>query len=386
MAIRVAERYVPRIDAEVPCTALVVTVKVTPVAPAGMVIDEGTWAADGLVLVRETTAPLGGAAPLRVSVPVDEFPPVTVLGFKASAVKAATDTVSGVVLVVPYTAVIVTAVEDATPLVVMVNAAVVEPAGIVTLAGTRAAAVLLLCRVTTAPVAGAFPFRVTVPVELLPPTTDVGVLVSDDSVGALTVRVVVRMTPYVPEIVTEVFTAIGLVEIVKVALLEPATIVTVAGTCAADVLLLLSVTTAPVGGAAPLRVTVPVELLPPTTEVGDLLTEDNDDAVTVRVALALVPRVAVMTEVVVEDTPRVVTVKVADVLPASTVTLAGTLPAVVLLLLSDTEVPPVGAATLSLTVPVELLPPTTLVGLSVTEDRVTAGFTVRVAVRVVPTG
>ena len=36
------ERYVPRIDDEVPCTALVVTVKVTPVSPAGMVTDDGT--------------------------------------------------------------------------------------------------------------------------------------------------------------------------------------------------------------------------------------------------------------------------------------------------------------------------------------------------------
>ena len=68
MAIRVVERYVPRIDDEVPCTALVVTVKVTPVAPAGMVTDDGTWAADGLVLVSETTAPLGGAAPFSVRV------------------------------------------------------------------------------------------------------------------------------------------------------------------------------------------------------------------------------------------------------------------------------------------------------------------------------
>ena len=101
MAIRVVERYVPRIDDEVPCTALVVTVKVTPVAPAGMVTDDGTWAADVLVLVSETSAPLGGAAPFSVRVAVEGVPPVTVLGFKVSDVRPATVTVSVVVLVVP---------------------------------------------------------------------------------------------------------------------------------------------------------------------------------------------------------------------------------------------------------------------------------------------
>ena len=128
-------------------------------------------------------------------VPVDDEPPVTVLGFNVSDVKEATDTVSVVVLVVPYTAEIVTDVEDATPLVVMVKVVLVEPAAIVTLAGTCAAAALLLLSVTTAPPAGAAPFSVTVPVELFPPTTDVGLLVSDDSVAAVTVSVVVLVTP-----------------------------------------------------------------------------------------------------------------------------------------------------------------------------------------------
>jgi hypothetical protein len=184
--------------------------------------------------------------------------------------------------------------------------------------------------------------------------------------------------------VTEVFDATGVVVMVKVALLDPAAIVTPAGTCAADVLLLLSVTAAPVDGAAPLSVTVPVELLPPTTELGDRLTEDNDAAVTVTVALAVPPSVAEMTEVAVTDTPGVVTVKVADVLPAGTVTLPGTVAAVVLLLASVTEAPPVGAATFSRTVPVELLPPTTLVGLSDTVDTLAVGFTVSTALAFPP--
>jgi hypothetical protein len=54
---------------------------------------------------------------------------------------------------------------------------------------------LLLCKVTVAPFAGAAPVNVTVPVELLPPTTVVGLFVTLDSVAAVTVRVVVLVTP-----------------------------------------------------------------------------------------------------------------------------------------------------------------------------------------------
>ena len=81
-------------------------------------------------------------------------------------------------------------------------------------------------------------------------------------------------------------------------------------------------------------------------------------------------------------TALVVTVNVALVDPAATVTLAGVC-AAALLLDNVTIDPPVGAAALSVTVPVELLPPVTLVGLSVTEETA-GGFTVRVAVFDVP--
>lgn len=65
-------------------------------------------------------------------------------------------------------------------------------------------------------------------------------------------------------------------------------------------------------------------------------------------------------------TALVVTVNVVDVLPAGTVTLAGTV-AAGFPLESVTTAPPLGAAALSVTVPVELVPPVTLVGFSVTE-------------------
>ena len=64
-------------------TRLVVTVKEALVALAATVTLAGTVAA-GLLLVKVTTAPLAGAGELKVTVPVEEVPPVTLLGFKAS--------------------------------------------------------------------------------------------------------------------------------------------------------------------------------------------------------------------------------------------------------------------------------------------------------------
>src|SRR5438034_9978667 len=70
------------------------------------------------------------------------------------------------------------------------------------------------------------------------------------------------------------------------------------------------------------------------------------------------------------DTVLVLTVKVALVLPAGTVTLAGTL-AAPLLLDSVTCAPPAGAGPLSVTVPVDdCVPPVTLVGFKVSEEAV----------------
>jgi hypothetical protein len=95
-----------------------------------------------------------------------------------------------------------------------------------------------------------------------------------------------------------------------------------------------------------------------------------------------------MATVVVVLTLCVVTVKVALVAPAGTVTLAGTVAALVLLLTSETTAPPAGAATFRVAVPVELAPPATLPGLTVTACSAGAGggvgITVSVPVTVVP--
>jgi hypothetical protein len=177
---------------------------------------------------------------------------------------------------------------------------------------------------------------------------------------------------------------------VNVALVCPDCTVTLDGTVATDVLLLDRFTLAPPEGAAPVNVTVPVELFPPLTLVGlsvsDESVTDEDAGLMVSVAwFELLPSVAVIVAVVIAVTDVVVTVKFVLVDPAGTVTLLGTV-ALELLLLRLTTLPPEGAAELNVTVPVELVPPVTLVGFKVTEETVgpeLPGFTVKLVETVV---
>ena len=100
---------------------------------------------------------------------------------------------------------------------------------------------------------------------------------------------------------------------------------------------------------------------------------------TVRSAVLLTPPYsAEIVTAVVLDTATVVTGNVAVILPPGTVTLAGTVATEGLLLDSVTTTPPLGAGPLSVTVPVEPLPPTTEDGLKDRETSATGGgFTVR---------
>jgi hypothetical protein len=89
-----------------------------------------------------------------------------------------------------------------------------------------------------------------------------------------------------------------------------------------------------------------------------------------------------MVAVVEADTADVVTVKLALALPAATVTVVGTDTAEELSL-RETEIPPLGADPVNVTVPSEVVPPVTEVGLRLTELR-TRGVNVRFAVFVMP--
>ena len=72
----------------------VFTVKVTLLLPAGTVTLEGTLAA-ALLLESITCAPPGGAGPLRVTVPIEDWtPPTTVVGFNVSEATVGGVTVS----------------------------------------------------------------------------------------------------------------------------------------------------------------------------------------------------------------------------------------------------------------------------------------------------
>src|SRR2546425_1272678 len=188
--------------------------------------------------------------------------------------------------------------------------------------------------------------------------------------------------------VAEVDAATALVVTVNVTLVAPTGTVTLAGTVAAE-LLLDSVTCAPPSGAGPFSVTVPVELpveaLPPVTVVGVTPSEGRRAGfgVTVRKGVRVAPRgEAEMVTGVDAATVLVVTVNVTLVAPTGTVTLPGTV-AAVLLLDRVTDAPPAGAGPFSVTVPVEFPPPVTVVGFSASERRA-AGFTVRVAGRGTP--
>jgi hypothetical protein len=63
-------------------TGFVPTLKLAVVAPCGTVTDGGTVAAV-LLLARATTVS-AAPAPVSVTVPVDEFPPITVVGLKVT--------------------------------------------------------------------------------------------------------------------------------------------------------------------------------------------------------------------------------------------------------------------------------------------------------------
>src|SRR5947207_914105 len=190
----------------------------------------------------------------------------------------------------------VTGVDAATALVLIVKVAVVLAAGTVTLEGTVAAA-LLLESVTCAPPAGASPLSVTVPVDRSEERrVGEGCNVREEAVGRGGGVTVSEVDVPVPrqdtEIVCGVDSDMWSVVLVKVAVVLAAGTVTLEGTLAAA-LLLESVTCAPPAGASPLSVTVPVDdCVPPVTLVGFNVSEETvgrGGSITERVTDYVVP-------------------------------------------------------------------------------------------------
>ncbi len=72
-------------------TALVLTVKVALVDPAGTVTLAGAVATPVFLLERETATPPLEAGPLRVAVPVEEDPPLTLVGLSANEYRVVAD-------------------------------------------------------------------------------------------------------------------------------------------------------------------------------------------------------------------------------------------------------------------------------------------------------
>ena len=173
---------------------------------------------------------------------------------------------------------------------------------------------------------------------------------------------------------------------VKTAVVLPAATVTEEGTIAAGSLLVKDTGNPPVGAAA-------VNVIVPVTEVlliavSELTVSKERPTVAlgviVRDAVLFTPLYAPVIVAVAVVVPKVVlTLNVVVVLPAATVTDAGTV-ADVLLLDNDTDAPPVGAGVVNVTVPVDDVPPATLLGFrAIEESAAAAGVTVNSAVLLV---
>lgn len=168
-------------------TAVVVTVKVAEVAPAGIVTETGT-VAPLMLEVKVTVMPPAGAGAFRVAVPVEEVPPTTLAGESVMLESASGVSTRVLVTELPLNvAVMLTSVVTLTALVTIEKFTCVLFAGTVIDAGTTAAE-LLDTRVTTEPPAGAATGIITAfEVVVEPPPVVLGFKLSVINVGVLTV-------------------------------------------------------------------------------------------------------------------------------------------------------------------------------------------------------
>jgi hypothetical protein len=130
----------------------VVIGKVMLESPAGIVTEPCVWATEGVSLESDTIIPPIGAGPFNLTVPVEFFPPATLVGDKVTEETADGLTVNGSCFTeAPLLAVIVMALGFRTARVVILKVALVSPAGTVMLGGTVATVVSLDVRFTVMP-------------------------------------------------------------------------------------------------------------------------------------------------------------------------------------------------------------------------------------------
>jgi hypothetical protein len=137
--------------------------------PAGIVTDAGVVATNGVSLESETAIPPIGAGPFNLTVPVEFFPPVILVGDNVTVETTEGFTVKAFCFTdAPPLAVIVMGLGFKTASVVMLKLALVSPAGTVTLAGIVATVVSLEVRLIVTPPAYATAGSVTVPRTVAP--------------------------------------------------------------------------------------------------------------------------------------------------------------------------------------------------------------------------
>src|SRR5437899_1410149 len=132
------EKFVEMVTPVGKRTGSVDTLKLAVADPAATTTLEGTIAARKLLLVRETAIPPAGAGPLKMTVPTEGRPPVTLEGLSVTEARTGGRTMIGALTVPPLKyAEIVTEVAVETGAVVTANVALLAHSGMVAGAATR---------------------------------------------------------------------------------------------------------------------------------------------------------------------------------------------------------------------------------------------------------
>jgi hypothetical protein len=256
-------------------TVDVATVKVAVVAPDATNTVTGV-VTDFELLVILMVIPAAGAGPLRVTVTVDDCPPLTLEGFRVNSDSVAASTVKGAIS--DPDAVIATtwaSILLATGTVDTLNVTEVDPAGTNTLEMTLTSG-LTQANDTLKPPLGAGELILKVPVTPLPPVTTPALRVTLVRIGAVIESDFDAVVDPTEALIVAVASHdTGTVEISKFADSFPGGTVIDDGTEAAS-LEELSDTTTPAAPALAERITVPPDEVPPTTDAFAISTLDGD--------------------------------------------------------------------------------------------------------------